>query len=501
MGNKGEGLMARGKSTFGVLEELIELRDAGPRDRIPELFERHYIEAWYGFEQPELRAVLEAAPEAEIRKRQLAGYILALLQGEPVPLLEDAKLNGLKADDAASRGAISAMAILEARFRGELQFAISMIDRLRADAPANNALVDGSAGAASFAAVQAGITRMLAGDFRGALADFERAKWTDPPADLVFLIRDAHAKSALIHAVVGDPDQAHRERDEAARVPRTASWAEPLVDATLQLAEALLDESGAASALESLLSIPRRDVGEMWPFYILALAPLVLAGDTGAEQLLTALETSDLPGSGSGQGLPGSATPLVRAALAARAGHTARARGGVTSADPQLAFTMLTSAGIALDTGKPAQALSLAIRVAPQTQSLRQLEIWRLSVVHLAHRALDENAAAETARHQVAELADGLVRFNLAVAGSVGDHIRATLTGESGPAKRPVQWLTPREAEILTHIAEGLSRKQIAERLYVSMNTIKTQVSSLYRKLDASNRDALLGEAYDRGLI
>lgn len=493
--------MAKGISTFGVLEELIELRDAGPRERIPELFEKHYIEAWYGLEPPELRTVLEAAPEAELRKRQLAGYILALLRGEPVPLLEDAKLNGLKTDDAASRGTVSAMAILEARFRGDLQFAISLIDRLRADAPANNALVDASSGAASFAAVQSGITRMLAGDLRGALTDFERAKWTDPPADLVFLIRDAHAKAALIHAIAGDPDQARRELDGGAGVPRTRSWAEPLVDATVQIAEALLEEPDTARNFESLLAIPRREIGEMWPFYLLALSPLVLAGDPGAEQLLTALEASNLPGSGSGEGLPGSAAPLTRAALAARAGHTALARGSVASADSQLALTALTTAGIALDTGSPAQALSLAIRVAPQTQGLRQLEIWRLSVVHLAHRALDENTAAETAGRQLAQIADGLTRFNPTVAGSVGDHIRATLVGEHGPAKRPIQWLTPREAEILAHIAEGLSRKQIAERLFVSMNTIKTQVSSLYRKLGASSRDALLGEAYDRGLI
>lgn len=493
--------MARGRSTFVVLDELIELRDAGPRDRIPELFETHYIQAWYGLEPQELRTVLEAAPEAELRKHPLAGYVLTVLRGESAHLLEDAKQNRLKSDAAINRGAMSAVAILDARFRGELQFAVTLIDRLRADAPASNALVDGSFGAASFTAVQAGITRMLAGDLRGALAEFERAKWTDPPAELVFLVRDAHAKAAVVHALAGDPNQANRELDSAARIARTESWAEPLIDATAQLAEALLDDSDAAIVFETLLSIPRREIGEMWPFYVLTIAPLALAGNTGAEQLLTALDSFDLPGSGSGQGMPGSAVPLVRADVAARAGHTADARGGVASADPQLALTTLTAAGIALDTGSPSQALTLAIRVAPQTQGLRQLEIWRLSIVCLAHTALEETSAAETARRQMAQLADGLVRFNLTVAGSVGDLIRTTLSGESGPLKRPVQWLTPREAEVLAHIAEGLSRKEIAERLFVSMNTIKTQVSSLYRKLGASSRDALLGEAYQRGLI
>lgn len=493
--------MAKGNSTFDVPAELRALRDAGPRERITEVFEKHYIQAWYGLDPAELRTVLEAAPDADVKSHPHAAYILAVLRGEPVTLLEDARENGLKTGDAMDRGMSAAMTVLEARFRGELEFAMDLIDRVRDDEPARGALVDGSLGGATFIAVQSGITRMLAGDLRGALADFERAKWTSPPADLAFLVRDAHVKAALVHAVAGDPDLARTELDTADSFPRTQSWAEPVVDATAQIAEALLADAAGSSTLGSLLSIPRREIGEMWPFYVLGIAPMALAGDIAAEQLLAALDESALPGSTSGQGLPGSALHLSSAALAARSGNTARTRDAVAAADAQLPMTMLTSAGIALDTGAPSQALALAFRVAPNTQGLRQLEIWRLSVICLAHRALDESASAETTERQMMQLADGLERFALAVPGSVGDHIHAALVGEPAPTKRQMQWLTPREAEILAHIAQGLSRKEIAERLFVSMNTVKSQVSSLYRKLGASSRDALLGEAYDRGLI
>ena len=40
--------------------------------------------------------------------------------------------------------------------------------------------------------------------------------------------------------------------------------------------------------------------------------------------------------------------------------------------------------------------------------------------------------------------------------------------------------LTPRELEILTLIAEGLSNREIAERLYVSENTVKTHSANLF---------------------
>ena len=48
--------------------------------------------------------------------------------------------------------------------------------------------------------------------------------------------------------------------------------------------------------------------------------------------------------------------------------------------------------------------------------------------------------------------------------------------------------ITPRELEILTLIAEGLSNKEIAERAYVSENTVKTHSSRLFNKLGARRR-------------
>lgn len=61
--------------------------------------------------------------------------------------------------------------------------------------------------------------------------------------------------------------------------------------------------------------------------------------------------------------------------------------------------------------------------------------------------------------------------------------------------------LTPREREILEHLAKGASNKEIARTLGVSPNTIKTHVASLYLKLGVSGRGKAVEAARALSLI
>ena len=61
--------------------------------------------------------------------------------------------------------------------------------------------------------------------------------------------------------------------------------------------------------------------------------------------------------------------------------------------------------------------------------------------------------------------------------------------------------ITPREHEILGLIAAGLSNREIAERLFVSENTVKTHSSRLFDKLQAKRRTQAVQLAKEAGLI
>lgn len=61
--------------------------------------------------------------------------------------------------------------------------------------------------------------------------------------------------------------------------------------------------------------------------------------------------------------------------------------------------------------------------------------------------------------------------------------------------------LTPREQEILTLVALGLSNAEIAERLYITPVTAKTHINRTMTKLHAHDRAQLVITAYEAGLI
>ncbi len=61
--------------------------------------------------------------------------------------------------------------------------------------------------------------------------------------------------------------------------------------------------------------------------------------------------------------------------------------------------------------------------------------------------------------------------------------------------------LTKREAEVLQVVSEGYSNREIAEALYVSEETVKSHLKSLYRKLSVSDRAEAIALALREGLV
>lgn len=66
--------------------------------------------------------------------------------------------------------------------------------------------------------------------------------------------------------------------------------------------------------------------------------------------------------------------------------------------------------------------------------------------------------------------------------------VNKTVKENDNPDIRKINSLTKREYEVLTLIAEGLSNKDIADKLYISEKTVKNHVSSIFRKIDVNDR-------------
>lgn len=61
--------------------------------------------------------------------------------------------------------------------------------------------------------------------------------------------------------------------------------------------------------------------------------------------------------------------------------------------------------------------------------------------------------------------------------------------------------ISEREYEVLKNLAEGLSNQEIADRLFVSVNTVKTHLAHLYGKLAVSRRTQAVNKAKSLRLI
>lgn len=84
--------------------------------------------------------------------------------------------------------------------------------------------------------------------------------------------------------------------------------------------------------------------------------------------------------------------------------------------------------------------------------------------------------------------------------------IRLTPRPPAGPFERndaalAALGITPRECEILTLLASGQSNKELARRLSISPNTVKTHIASLYLKLGVTRRIEAIEKARALALI
>lgn len=116
-----------------------------------------------------------------------------------------------------------------------------------------------------------------------------------------------------------------------------------------------------------------------------------------------------------------------------------------------------------------------------------------------AHLALAEAGAAKTMLNEterVLELRPGLGTL----VADVGE-LRDRMAAGDGPAGAWAMSLTEAERRLLPYLATHLTFPEIASRLFISRNTVKSEAISLYRKLGASSRSEAIERAVDVGFL
>jgi DNA-binding NarL/FixJ family response regulator len=114
---------------------------------------------------------------------------------------------------------------------------------------------------------------------------------------------------------------------------------------------------------------------------------------------------------------------------------------------------------------------------------------------------LTKDAGAEEIRAAM----EAVARGDAALDPAVQHHVVAALStpSEAAPAQAAAALpddLTPREAEVLGLIAEGLTNAEIAERLVVSAATVKSHVNHIFAKIGARDRAQAVVYAYANGI-
>ncbi|MGH2451440.1 MAG: LuxR C-terminal-related transcriptional regulator [Candidatus Limnocylindria bacterium] len=129
--------------------------------------------------------------------------------------------------------------------------------------------------------------------------------------------------------------------------------------------------------------------------------------------------------------------------------------------------------------GAPFEAAQARIELATSLVALDRADLAEREAAAALECLLELGADAEAAR--VRRLLDALTHM-------AGDHL-------------PLSEVTAREREVLRLLAEGLTNRQIAERLVVSEHTVHRHVTNILRKLDLPSRTAAAAHAVRSGLL
>lgn len=456
---------------------------------------------WWEIADADLREVpaseVRGHPSAEIGRQ-------AALPDDATPLspaarLAETELRSAAMDELVDRAgdpevlALLTLLLVRDRRRGEHESALDLANRVEA-VLGSPGVADGSPPVRR-AALEAGRARLMSGEF-GA-------------ASRVLLIADEAAEERVLSAAASGDRDATRQwlhrHDPVGVAGRIALAFDALH---------VLDRPRTRDALDRLWAggVVNDD---LWPFvaWLEAEHALLWSGRSRLRAELAALREAALrrPETPWLQGLLDAAEVDLCISL----GRTAVADRLLAEADPGSVPALLARARLERVAGKPDQALEVLDAVAAAGMPTTALEIEALV---LRAWCLDGSAAGAEdalARALYAARRDRMVLPFAHVPTSLLERHRRAVSGlgqvmvllrEAG-VRAPYDLvdelpaISPRELAVLEALARGLSLEQVGRELFVSRNTVKTQVASLYRKLQVRDRTEAVRKASRIGLL
>ncbi|TQF68439.1 hypothetical protein FK531_15310 [Rhodococcus spelaei] len=472
---------------------------------------------------------LSALPEAVVRSDPALSYARLLVDGlgltgrggrmRPVP---DISVVEIAEQDSAVRALLTgALRLCVMRWNGDYDAAVR--DR---DVLVNLAMCAGDGfgeldrrGLASIW-MHLGLVSQLRGDHAQTVELLTRAVDTGSDDLGNFAARQAAGQLALHHAVLGEPGRASSWLRREARFGDRAGSLAPVIELPAIAARALerldcLDIGAAEAALADLDDSD--EFSENWAFVAYASSQLDLMRgrpEVGLDRLRRDRDRFRRwlgPGAFAGP-LLGAASMDLRTALGEAAQVLERA-GRVRG--PMHPMVRLSVARAALLAANPTSARKHCSALTGHDVVYTRVRLEALLIEATAAYGMGDHPAARIAWNRAVALSEdsGLVRPLLIVPPEIRDalevhgsvppleEILASRVDGPYPHPSPAVTLTEREAAVLTGIAGGDTVASVAASMFVSVNTVKTQLQSLYRKLGVHSRADAVAAARTQGLI
>ncbi|MEP7764287.1 LuxR C-terminal-related transcriptional regulator [Sanguibacter sp. 25GB23B1] len=432
----------------------------------------------------------------------------------------DAELDDSEVRDLAG-AAIGRTIALRQAFR--FQNALEVVDRLQDTVQSPDGRWHGAlADVLPFLLVQSGVVRFVAGDLAGARRDFLDSYRSGRGTDLEFLSRHGLEFAALVDALDGETTSAVARLDAAqalattpAALRRTVDPVEPLVRALVAVEQ--LDLEAADEWLSAVPAQENERSARISAWFARDIAAATVAHLRGSPSLgLTLLDRAR-------HHAGGRVTP---GALAYRLVTQAQVSLTLRDDNPTRALNLLRAypfprdavvrAQLALQAGDPVEATAAATTGLLRGGASRAERVTLLLVDMAARHAAGVREAAVDALRSALALADtGVLRPFAEASRDVLEDLAADVPEivpvldavDASPVLRipaptaPLIDLSARELAVLEALEHAGSSEVLARHLFVSVNTVKSQTRSLYRKLGVTNRESALGAGHTLGYL